>query len=62
MGTLDSILNFTIPIAVTIFIVFIVLYPFREPLGKLWKIIQNWRNNKEESEEELNINKYINYE
>ena len=62
MGTLDSILNFTIPIAVTIFIVFIVLYPFRVPLGKAWNKIKEWREGREESEEELNIYKSINYE
>ena len=62
MGTLDSILNFIIPIAVTIFIVFIVLYPFRVPLGKAWNKIKQWREGREDSEEELNINKYINYE
>ena len=59
---IDGILNFVIPIVVTIFIVFIVLYPFREPLGKLWNVIKNWKNGREDSEEELNIYKSINYE
>ena len=60
--SLDSILNFVIPIAVAIFIVFIVLYPFRVPLGKAWKKIQEWKDGRENSEEELNIYKSINYE
>lgn len=62
MGTLDSLLNFFIPIAVAIFIVFIVLYPFRVPLGKAWEAIQNWKSGREESEVELNVYKSINYE
>ena len=60
--SLDSILNFVIPIAVTIFIIFICLYPFRVPLGKAWNAIKNWREGREDSEEELNIYKSINYE
>ena len=62
MGMLDDILNFTIPIAVTIFLVFIILYPFREPLGKAWNKIKEWKDGRESSEEELNIYKSINYE
>jgi len=61
MATLDSILNFIIPPAVGIFIIFIVLYPFREPLGKLWNKIGEWRSNREESYEDTLV-KSITYE
>lgn len=59
--TLESILNFVIPIAVGFFVVFIVLYPFREPLGKLWEWVRGW-NYERETNYEDNIVKTINYE
>jgi hypothetical protein len=60
--TFDAILNFIIPPVVVLFVIFICAYPFRGPLGKLWDKIKDWRENREEQEVELNVNKFINYE
>jgi ATP/ADP translocase len=59
--TLEQILNFVIPIAVGFFVIFIVLYPFREPLSKLWGWIKNWNDERDSTYEE-NVIKVINYE
>lgn len=60
--SLDSILNFIIPIAVTIFIMWILYVPFKEPIDKLFNTIKGWKEGREEEEVELNVTKYINYE
>lgn len=59
---IDSLLNFIIPPAIFIFLAWILYYPFREPLGRLWATIQNWRENRYDQEVELNMVKTINYE
>lgn len=59
--SLNSILDFIIPVVVVIFVIFICLYPFRVPLGKLWNKIKDWRSNREESYEDNSV-KVIRYE
>ena len=60
--TIDAVLNFIIPPLVAIFIGWILYYPFREPIGKLIRKIKDWRENRENVEPELNVNRYIQYE
>jgi len=59
--SLDSILNFIIPIAVWCFLAYILYVPFKEPINKLWSKISEWRSNREESYEDTSV-KVINYE
>jgi len=61
-GTLDAILNFIIPPLVVVFILWILYVPFKEPIDKLFYKIKSWRENREDTEVELGVNKYINYE
>lgn len=46
--TLDSLLNFIIPIAVWIFLGYILYKPFKEPIDALVNKIREWREGKEE--------------
>ena len=62
MGTIDDILNFIIPPLIVVFLIWILYVPFKEPIDKLIRAIKNWKENRDESEVELNVNKYINYE
>jgi len=59
---IDSLLNFIIPPAIVIFLGYILYKPFKEPIDSLISKIKGWRENRGESEIELNVNKYINYE
>jgi hypothetical protein len=60
--TLDSILNFIIPILVWIFLGYILYKPFKEPLDKLFSKIGEWKENRQEEGYEENIVKSIYYE
>ena len=59
---IDSLLNFIIPPAVVIFLAYVLLNPFREPLGRLWNTIKNWKDSRGEQEIELGMNRYIEYD
>ena len=59
---IDSLLNFIIPPAIIVFLAWILYLPFKKPLDALFAKIRDWKDNREESEVELNVNKYINYE
>jgi len=60
--TLDAILNFVIPIAVWIFIGWILYVPFKEPINALIGKIRDWREGREEEAPWENITKSIEYE
>ena len=60
--SLDAILNFIIPIAVWIFIAWILYVPFKEPIDKLWNKIKEWKEGREEEPAWENITKSIEYE
>jgi len=62
MSWIDSLLNFIIPPAIVIFLGYILYKPFKEPIDAIFRKVKNWRENREESETELNIYKSINYE
>ena len=61
--SLDAILNFLIPIAVWIFLAWILYVPFKEPINALVRKIKEWKDGREEEEPwELNTIKSIEYE
>jgi len=60
--TLDSILNFVIPIIVFCVLGYVLYKPFAEPIGKLWNKISDWRENRGQEESEIEIIKSITYE
>lgn len=62
MSWIDDLLNFAIPPAIVIFLAWILYVPFKEPIDSLINRIKSWREDREQGEVELNINKYINYE
>lgn len=51
--SLDQILNFTIPAIVFLFLAYVVIKPFREPLLKLWNVIKGWKEGREEKESDF---------
>jgi len=60
--TLESVLDFLIPIAVWIFLAFVLYKPFKEPIDALWNKIQDWREEKGDENPWENITKTIEYE